>query len=54
MRPMPAQESSQGPQRPERAIAGGHGARSESGYCAEELAALVEHGLLDDLVRPEQ
>jgi hypothetical protein len=30
-------------ERPERTIVGGHGARSESDRCPEELAAWVEH-----------
>ena len=32
----------------------GHRTPGEAGCCAEELTALVEHALLDDLVRPEQ
>jgi hypothetical protein len=43
-----------GPQRPERSVVGEHRTPGESDCCAEELAALVEHALLDDLVRPEQ
>ena len=43
------------PQRPERAVVGGHRAPGESECCLQELAALVEHVLLDDLVSsPEQ
>ena len=36
-----------GAQRPERAVARGHGARGESYGCTEELAALVEHALVN-------
>jgi hypothetical protein len=43
-----------GPQRPERSVVGEHRTPGESDCCAEELAALVEHALLDDLVCPEQ
>ena len=31
----------------ERAAVGGHGTRGESECCSEELAAWVEHGLLE-------
>ena len=40
--------------RPERAVVRGQGAPREADCCPKELAALVEHALLDDLVRPEQ
>jgi hypothetical protein len=36
------------------AIVGGHGTARESEGCPEEPAALVEHALLDDLIRPLQ
>ena len=36
----------------EGAIVGGQRESGESEGCAEELAAWVEHGLLDHLVRP--
>ena len=36
--------------RPERSVVRGHGTSSESDCCPEELAAWVEHALLDDLV----
>jgi hypothetical protein len=43
-----------GAQRPERAVVRRHRAPGEADCRAEELAALVEHALLDDLVRPQQ
>src|SRR4030095_1278801 len=41
-------------QRPERAVVRGHRAPGEADSGTEELAALVEHALFDDLVRPPQ
>jgi hypothetical protein len=43
-----------GPQRPERAIVGRHRASRKAERRDEESAALVEHALLDDLVRPQE
>ena len=43
-----------GAERVERAIVRGHRAPGESECCPQEPAALVEHALLDDLVRPQQ
>src|SRR6266849_11182815 len=42
-----------GAQRVERAIVRGHGAPGEADSSTQELAPLVEHALLDHLVRPE-
>ncbi len=36
------------------AVVGGHRAPRESECCSQELAALLEHALLDHLVRPLQ
>ena len=38
----------------ERAVVREDGASGESDRCPEEPAALVEHGLLDDLVGPDK
>ena len=43
-----------GAQRPECPVVRGHGAGGESDCRTEELAALAEHGLPDDLVGPQQ
>ena len=43
-----------GAQRPERAVVRGHRVPGEADSSTRELAALVEHGLLDHLVRPLQ
>src|SRR5262249_18344233 len=43
-----------GAQRPERAVVGRHGAGGESDCRPEQLAALVEHELFDDLVGSHQ
>ena len=50
---MPVQEFSQA-QGPECAVVQGHEAGGEAHRCTEELAALVKHALLDDLVGPCQ
>jgi hypothetical protein len=43
-----------GSESPERPVVGGQWACGKSDCCPEELAALVEHGLLDDLVRSQE
>jgi len=43
-----------GAERPERPVIRRSGKPSEAECRSQELAALVEHGLLDDLVRPYQ
>ena len=50
--PIPDQGVEPGPERVARAIVRRHRAPGEAEGCSQELAALVEHGLLDDLVRP--
>jgi hypothetical protein len=42
------------PQCPERAVVRGHREPGEADSSTQELAALVEHALLDDLVRPPE
>ena len=54
IRPMPAQEIEPGPQRPEGAVVGRAREPGEPECCSQELAALVEHELLDYLVRPHK
>ena len=49
-----ARRTASGAPRRECAVVRGHGTRGESECRTEKLAALVEHGLLDDLVRPYQ
>src|SRR5438445_3773427 len=51
-RPISAQESSQVRKGPQGTVIRGHRAPGEADSCPEELAALVEHELFDDLVRP--
>ena len=43
-----------GTQPPECTVVGEHGESGETDCCTEELAALVEHALLDDLISPRQ
>src|SRR4030095_3723886 len=43
-----------GSQRMERAVVRRPGKPGEAERCSQELAALVEHALLDDLVRTQQ
>src|SRR5262245_53630953 len=43
-----------GAQGPEGAVVGGQRAPGEAECRSKELAALVEHGLLDDLVRSQE
>jgi hypothetical protein len=49
--PMPGQESSQVRSAQSARIVRGHGTPGEPECCSQESAALVEHALLDDLVR---
>jgi hypothetical protein len=43
-----------GAERVEGAVIRGHGQGGESDCCSQESAALVDHALLDHLVRPQQ
>ena len=43
-----------GPQRPEGTVVGRPGKPGEAECCSQEPAALVEHALVDDLVRSKQ
>src|SRR5262249_46901868 len=43
-----------GPERPESVVVRGTWEPSEPDCCSRELAALVEHGLFDQLIRPPE
>jgi hypothetical protein len=51
---MPAPRVEPAAERVECPVVRGHGAPGEAECCSQELAALVEHALLDDLSRPQQ
>src|SRR5438445_4200816 len=52
--PDPGPRVEPGPERVERAIVRGHGAPGEAECRDEEPSTLIEHGLVDHLVRPQE